>query len=92
MQLATVFQESLAVNAGKSDHQKAAHEEAADIIKEIEWLWEEVIPVAHMSVSAQFLRPVLAHFKNWKDAKEYRVAVVTTYVSPLFLVAFCFSC
>lgn len=63
------------------------HDEAADIIKEIEWLWEEVIPVAHMSVSAQFLRPVLAHFKNWEDSNKFREAVVTTYVSLLFSIA-----
>ncbi|KAI1118034.1 hypothetical protein F5Y14DRAFT_400890 [Nemania sp. NC0429] len=81
VQLATVFHESLVDNAGKSNHQDAVHDEAADIIKEIEWLWEEVIPVAHMSVSAQFLRPVLAHFKNWEDSKKYRMAVVSNYTS-----------
>ncbi|KAJ8131668.1 hypothetical protein O1611_g1957 [Lasiodiplodia mahajangana] len=68
-------------NAAKSSRQKAVHDEAADIIKEIDWLWEEVIPVAHMSVSAQFLRPVLNHFKTWDDSKNFREAIVTTYAS-----------
>ncbi|KAI1127786.1 hypothetical protein F5Y10DRAFT_242107 [Nemania abortiva] len=81
VQLATVFYESLADNAGVSGRQKAVHDEAADIIKEIDWLWEEVIPVAHMSVSAQFLRPVLNHFKSWNDSKNFREAIVTTYAS-----------
>ncbi|KAI1195573.1 hypothetical protein F5X97DRAFT_307708, partial [Nemania serpens] len=81
VKLSAVFYESLPGNAGKSGHKKTAHDEAADIIKEIEWLWEEVIPVAHMSVSAQFLRPVLAHFKNWEDSKKSSVAIVTTYTA-----------
>ncbi|KAI0415823.1 hypothetical protein F5X98DRAFT_345605 [Xylaria grammica] len=82
VQLAAVFHENISRNVARSDHQKAAvHDEAADIIKEIDWLWEEVVPVAHMSVSAQFLRPVLTRFKDWKDSKNLREAIVTTYVS-----------
>ncbi|KAI8949580.1 hypothetical protein F4801DRAFT_552595 [Xylaria longipes] len=78
-QLATIFHESLAHNAARSDHKKAVHDEAADIVKEIDWLWEEVIPVAHMSVSAQYLRPVLKTFENWERSKMFRDSVVTTY-------------
>ncbi|KAI1154263.1 hypothetical protein F4825DRAFT_199094 [Nemania diffusa] len=81
VQLATVFHESLADNIGVTDHQKVVQDEAADIIKEIDWLWEEVIPVAHMSVSAQFLRPALQQFKKWEDSKYFREAVVSTYAS-----------
>ncbi|KAI0542217.1 hypothetical protein GGR58DRAFT_300702 [Xylaria digitata] len=81
VQLATVFQESIVHSATRSDHQKVVHDEATDIIKEIDWLWEEVVPVAHMSVSAQFLRPVLTRFKNWKDSKNFRETIVMTYVS-----------
>ncbi|KAI0455404.1 hypothetical protein F5B21DRAFT_472191 [Xylaria acuta] len=80
-QLATIFHESLADNAARSDCQKAVHGEVADIVKEIDWLWEEVIPVAHMSVSAQYLRPVLKTFENWERSKLFRDAVVTTYAS-----------
>ncbi|TGJ87697.1 hypothetical protein E0Z10_g1075 [Xylaria hypoxylon] len=87
VQLANVFQENIVRNVARSDHRKVVHDEAADIIKEIDWLWEEVVPVAHMSVSAQFLRPVLTRFKNWKDSKNLREAIVTTYVRPL-LTAF----
>ncbi|KAI0118741.1 hypothetical protein GGR51DRAFT_497472 [Nemania sp. FL0031] len=79
--LATIFHESLSDNTINLDRQKPVHDEAADIIKEIDWLWEEVIPVAHMSVSAQFLRPVLSHFKTWDDSKNFREAIVTTYAS-----------
>lgn len=59
------------------------HDEAADLVKEIDWLWEEVIPVAHMSVTAQYLRPVLKTFENWERSKLFRDAVVTTYVRNL---------
>ncbi|GAP87786.1 putative vacuolar H+ Ca2+ [Rosellinia necatrix] len=79
VQLATVFHESLVANTKRSSHHKAVHDEAADIIKEIDWLWEEVIPVAHMSVSAQYLNPVLQHFKEWEDTKRFREAIMTTY-------------
>lgn len=88
VQLATVFHESLADNIGVTDHQKVVQDEAADIIKEIDWLWEEVIPVAHMSVSAQFLRPALQQFKKWEDSKYFREAVVSTYVRVLVYAAF----
>ncbi|KAI0442192.1 hypothetical protein F4803DRAFT_551354 [Xylaria telfairii] len=80
-QLATIFHESLADSTTGSDHQKAANDEAADLIKEIDWLWEEVIPVAYMSVTAQYLRPVLKTFENWERSKLFRDAVVTTYTS-----------
>ncbi|KAI0408582.1 hypothetical protein F4802DRAFT_617625 [Xylaria palmicola] len=80
-QLAIVFHESLAATVAKADHLRAIHDEAADIVKEIDWLWEEVIPVAHMSVSAQFLRPVLKRFEDWKSSKQAREAIVTTYAS-----------
>lgn len=79
VQLATVFHKSLIDDAAELD-QQTVQDEAADIIKEIDWLWEEVIPVAHMSVSAQFLRPVLTQFDNWKESKTFREAIVTTYV------------
>ncbi|KAI0862685.1 hypothetical protein F4860DRAFT_471455 [Xylaria cubensis] len=79
-QLATIFYESIRDSAAKSDH-VAVHDEAADIVKEIDWLWEEVIPVAHMSVSAQYLRPVLTTFENWERSKLYSDTIVTTYAS-----------
>ncbi|KAI1755472.1 hypothetical protein F4782DRAFT_488664 [Xylaria castorea] len=80
-QLATIFHESIRDNAARSVHQDGVQDEAADIVKEIDWLWEEVIPVAHMSVSAQYLRPVLNTFENWERSKLFRDAVVTTYAS-----------
>ncbi|KAI1742261.1 hypothetical protein F4680DRAFT_446327 [Xylaria scruposa] len=79
-QLATIFYESIGDSAARSDH-VAVHDEAADIVKEIDWLWEEVIPVAHMSVSAQYLRPVLKTFENWERSKLHSDAIVTTYAS-----------
>ncbi|KAF2972549.1 hypothetical protein GQX73_g963 [Xylaria multiplex] len=79
----SLFTQSLV--AARSDHRKVVHDEAADIIKEIDWLWEEVVPVAHMSVSAQFLGPVLTRFKNWKDSKNLRETIVMTYVRSTFI-------
>ncbi|KAI0976140.1 hypothetical protein F4678DRAFT_416048 [Xylaria arbuscula] len=81
MQLETVFQENIGSKVERRDHNRAVHDEAADIVKEIDWLWEEVIPVAHMSVSAQFLRPITKLYKDWESSKQHRMAIVTTYAS-----------
>ncbi|KAI0476837.1 hypothetical protein F4859DRAFT_514168 [Xylaria cf. heliscus] len=80
-QLAIIFHESFADHAARPGSQKGVQDEVADIIKEIDWLWEEVIPVAHMSVTAQYLRPVLNTFENWKRSKTFRDTIVTTYAS-----------
>lgn len=66
----------------KPGHQKAVHNEAVDIVREVDWLWEEVIPVAHMSASAQFLRPIVTLYKDWEYSKKFRMDIVTTYVRP----------
>ncbi|KAI1433378.1 hypothetical protein GGR50DRAFT_688307 [Xylaria sp. CBS 124048] len=79
VQLATIFHENQAGDIGNSAHHKAVRDEAAGIIKEIDWLWEEVIPVAHMTVSAQFLKPVEKRFQNWETSKNFREATVTRY-------------
>ncbi|KAI1310857.1 hypothetical protein F5Y03DRAFT_344178 [Xylaria venustula] len=81
MQLETVFQENIGSGMERRDRKRAVHDEAIDIVKEIDWLWEEVIPVAHMSVSAQFLRPITKLYKDWESSKQHRMAIVTTYAS-----------
>jgi hypothetical protein len=82
-QLATVFYEHSLGRVPASDHHQVVHDEAVAIAKEIDWLWEEVIPVAHMCVSAQFLAPVLRRRQDWEETKMFREAVITTYVRPL---------
>ncbi|KAI0429655.1 hypothetical protein F5Y09DRAFT_309700 [Xylaria sp. FL1042] len=81
VQLETVFFQNSSSRVKTSDYEDAALVEAADIVKEIDWLWEEVIPVAHMSVSAQFLRPIVKLYKDWESSKQLRMAIVTTYAS-----------
>ncbi|KAI1426976.1 hypothetical protein F5Y12DRAFT_739379 [Xylaria sp. FL1777] len=81
VQLAIVFHENLVSKTKRGARQKAVHDEAVDIAKEIDWLWEEVIPVAHMSASAQFLRPITKLYENWESSKNLRMAIVTTYAS-----------
>ncbi|KAI1813913.1 hypothetical protein GGS20DRAFT_446022 [Poronia punctata] len=81
-QLATVHYENTVTNtAPRSGHHDAVRDEAAAISKEIDWLLEEVVPVAHMCVSAQFLGPIVNKYKNWRDTKELREAAVTSYIS-----------
>ncbi|KAJ3564738.1 hypothetical protein NPX13_g7741 [Xylaria arbuscula] len=80
-QLATVFHENLTHSTSHSGHQKAAFGEAADIIRDIDELWEEVAPVADMSISAQFLRPIFTLYNDWESSKNSRTDIVTTYAS-----------
>lgn len=83
-QLATIFLENLVGNENHPGHQKAAYGEAADIIKDIDELWEEVVPVADMSISAQFLRPIFTLYKDWESSKNSRMDIVITYVTSPF--------
>ncbi|KAI8625298.1 hypothetical protein F5Y19DRAFT_450945 [Xylariaceae sp. FL1651] len=92
VQLSTVFHENLealdnikthtpTTNTAKGSHTQALDDERKSILREIDWLWEEVIPVAHMCVSAQFLHQVLKQVKNWQQQELYRNSVVTTYAA-----------
>ncbi|KAI0816738.1 hypothetical protein GGR55DRAFT_628402 [Xylaria sp. FL0064] len=80
-QLETVFYDNCVSRIKKPANEDAMLAEAADIVKEIDWLWEEVIPVAHMSVSAQFLRPIVKLYNDWESSRQLRMAIVTTYAS-----------
>lgn len=61
-------------------HAKATQEERRAITEEIESLWEEVVPVAHMAVENQFLKPFLRTVQfNQRDAKQ-RNATISAYV------------
>jgi hypothetical protein len=42
-----------------SDHSKVLEEERQDVLNEIQSLWDEVVPVAHMATEAEFLKPIL---------------------------------
>ncbi|KAI2642849.1 hypothetical protein GGS21DRAFT_499921 [Xylaria nigripes] len=83
VQLATVFHESQTCNTTRTDHHVAVRDEAIGIIKEIDWLWEEVIPVAHMTVSAQFLKPVIQRYRTWDASQKFREAIIVTYASGI---------
>ncbi|KAK5636649.1 hypothetical protein RRF57_012361 [Xylaria bambusicola] len=80
-QLATVFYENLVDSMRQPGHKVTAHDEAVDIIKDIDELWEEVIPVADMSVSAQFLRPIFTLYNEWESSKKSRIDIMTSYAA-----------
>ncbi|KAI0528031.1 hypothetical protein F5B22DRAFT_16465 [Xylaria bambusicola] len=80
-QLATVFYENLISSLRQPGEKKIEHDDAADIIKDIDELWEEVVPVADMSVSAQFLRPIFTLYNDWESSKNSRIDTMTTYAT-----------
>ncbi|KAK7749330.1 hypothetical protein SLS62_008181 [Diatrype stigma] len=62
-------------------HARAIQEERRALTEEIQSLWEEVVPVAHMAVENQFLKPFLrAVHVNQRDAKR-RNATMAAYIS-----------
>lgn len=61
-------------------HAKAIQEERQAIADEIESLWQEVVPVAHMAVENQFLKPFLRTTMVNKRQVKLRNATISAYV------------
>ncbi|KAI0393929.1 hypothetical protein F5Y17DRAFT_283571 [Xylariaceae sp. FL0594] len=81
-QLATVYHETAAVRTGPpSDHRNAIRQEAEALATEIDWLMEELVPVAQMCVSSQFLRPLVGATRAFEQVRAHREATITTYTS-----------
>ncbi|RYP75489.1 hypothetical protein DL771_002374 [Monosporascus sp. 5C6A] len=55
-------------------------EERRAITQEIQSLWDEVVPVAHMAVEKEFLNPLLKVVKIDSDTNGLRTATISGYV------------
>ncbi|RYP93844.1 hypothetical protein DL770_000040 [Monosporascus sp. CRB-9-2] len=56
-------------------------EERRAIIQEIQSLWDEVVPVAHMAVEKEFLNPLLKVVEIDSDTNGLRTATISGYTS-----------
>ncbi|KAI1331095.1 hypothetical protein F5Y16DRAFT_292233 [Xylariaceae sp. FL0255] len=87
--LSTLFHQELSSASLQSgfplsgSQSQALEEERESVLKEIDWLWEEVIPVSHMCVVAEYLKPILERQKGWAQKDNSRNAVVATYASEV---------
>lgn len=75
-----------ACSAGRDDlsdipsHAKAIEEERQVLVDEIQSLWDEIIPVAHMAVEKEFLKPLLETINIRNKEGKLRNSVISTYV------------
>jgi len=51
------------------------------ILEEIQSLWEEVVPVAHMAAEKQLLGPILRRFDLSEERRSLQQDVICDYVS-----------
>ncbi|KAI0602928.1 hypothetical protein F4775DRAFT_4369 [Biscogniauxia sp. FL1348] len=86
-QLNIVFQEaatSYAVNAPNvPEYGRVVNQEREAIASEIQSLWDEVVPVAHMAVERQYLKPILDSVEMASETREVRNAAICTYASAV---------
>ncbi|KAI1344224.1 hypothetical protein F5Y15DRAFT_106319 [Xylariaceae sp. FL0016] len=85
--LNVVFAEALETwnheSSAKDGYGKAVAEEQQAFASEIESLWEEVIPVAHMAVESQFLQPLMVNTKASENTQRSRDTAITSYISAV---------
>ncbi|KAI1497731.1 hypothetical protein F5X99DRAFT_355715 [Biscogniauxia marginata] len=86
-QLNIVFQEAAltyAVNAPNiPEYGRVIHQERDAIASEIQSLWDEVVPVAHMAVERQYLKPILDSVNMANESREVRNATICAYASAV---------
>ncbi|EMR71192.1 hypothetical protein UCREL1_1762 [Eutypa lata UCREL1] len=79
-----VYAEAIAVGrdnlSDDPSHSKAVDEERQAISEEIQSLWEEVIPVAHMAVEKEFLKPFLKEVDHAAKDAKLRNSTISAYI------------
>ncbi|KAI0138609.1 hypothetical protein F4776DRAFT_654352 [Hypoxylon sp. NC0597] len=85
--LDTVFLEaSLAYNKRApraSSNARSISEERDAVYAEIQSLWDEMVPLAHMVVEKEFLNPILKLIETYSESQGGRDAVVYVYTSSM---------
>ncbi|KAI1491020.1 hypothetical protein F5X96DRAFT_678672 [Biscogniauxia mediterranea] len=86
-QLNIVFQEAAAtyaINAPNvAEYGRVVNQEREAIASEIQSLWDEVVPVAHMAVERQYLKPILDSVEMANETREVRNAAICAYASAV---------
>ncbi|KAI5855074.1 hypothetical protein GGS23DRAFT_445942 [Durotheca rogersii] len=66
-----------------SGHARAINEERNAVYAEIQSLWDEMVPLAHMVVEKEFLRPILRRVQMGNEKQAMRDAAVSAYISAM---------
>ncbi|KAH9887445.1 hypothetical protein F4778DRAFT_756713 [Xylariomycetidae sp. FL2044] len=65
---------------------RAIYHERDDIKIEIQSLWDELVPVAHMAVETEFLQPVLRRLEKQQYDRDVRNALIASYTSAVLRI------
>ncbi|KAK7935217.1 hypothetical protein PG985_000712 [Apiospora marii] len=66
-----------------NEYNQAVEAEMVAILEEIQSLWEEVVPVAHMAAEKQLLGPILRRFDLSTERRSLQQEVICDYVSNI---------
>lgn len=61
---------------------RAINDERAAVYAEIQSLWDEMVPLAHMVVEKEYLKPILNKSEMGSERQSARDATIATYVCP----------
>ncbi|KAI0850283.1 hypothetical protein F5Y00DRAFT_252355 [Daldinia vernicosa] len=62
---------------------QAINDERDDVYAEIQSLWDEMVPLAHMVVEKEFLKPILGKVETCSERQTVRDATVSRYTSAV---------
>ncbi|KAI2777908.1 hypothetical protein F4815DRAFT_276850 [Daldinia loculata] len=62
---------------------QAINDERDDVYAEIQSLWDEMVPLAHMVVEKEFLKPILGKVETCSERQTVRDATVSRYTSAI---------
>ncbi|KAI1659441.1 hypothetical protein F4813DRAFT_352997 [Daldinia decipiens] len=65
------------------DNAQAINDERDDVYAEIKSLWDEMVPLAHMVVEKEFLKPILEKVETCSERQTIRDATVSRYTSAI---------
>ncbi|KAI1781334.1 hypothetical protein F4818DRAFT_436528 [Hypoxylon cercidicola] len=65
------------------DHTRALNEEHSAVYSEIQSLWDEMVPLAHMVVEKDYLKPILNKVETYSERQSARDATVAVYTSSM---------
>lgn len=84
--LDTVFLEASTSNKRKpyvSDSSRIVDDERGAVYAEIQSLWDEMVPLAHMVVEKEFLKPIINKIELFSERQGGRDATVFLYTSAM---------
>lgn len=68
------------VHPAGTGHSRTLEAEIAAVKEEIQSLWDEVVPVAHMAIEKTMLEPILKLVNVKLESHQYQNAIIGNYV------------